>query len=248
MTGHAKFDGFHWNTSELPPLTKSRVYESYRPPPVRSGEVCVQQCGLFSKRSEGGKRHGLAEMTVPRPISFRSTGQSSILKHVVPSSSGDAVTPEVVRAYTEPMKLHTEMVKNALCQLLATVGSTALSQSSSSGAPLLVDAHGGVGGGQQAGESSGKRRVDASAAIRILSSEPLVLETNYYTLNPLPAPLCPEHSPPHTSSHSLYVRLVCMPYKYALYQLKIHMFESSDYEIAHVCDIHCRRNVHGGMR
>jgi hypothetical protein len=199
LAGHAKFDGFHWNTSELPPLTKSRVYESYRPPPVRSGEVCVQQCGLFSKRSEGGKRHGLAEMTVPRPISFRSTGQSSILNHVVPASSGDPVTPEVVRAYTDPMKHQTEVVKHALCQLLATVGSTALSQSSSSGAPLSVDAHGGVGGGQQTGESSGKRPMDASAAIGILSAEPLVIETNYNhdTLNPRPAALCPEHSPPH---------------------------------------------------
>lgn len=39
-----------------------------------------------------------------------------------------------------------------------------------------------------------------------------------------------------------------MAYKYDLYELKIHMFESSDYEIAHVCDIHCRRNVHGGTR
>lgn len=89
------------------------------------------------------------------------------------------------------------MVKHALCQLLATVGSTALSQSSSSGAPLSVDAHGGVGGGQQTGESSGKRPMDASAVIGILSAEPLVIETNYNTLNPRPAPLCPEHSPPH---------------------------------------------------
>ena len=33
-----------------------------------------------------------------------------------------------------------------------------------------------------------------------------------------------------------------------LYESKMNMFESSDYEIEHVCDIHCRRNVHGGMR